>query len=322
MRLIGGMSGLLLAWAATVQAADAPKARLDASDAGKIVFLSSGSIVPTGARLPMAVSEAPVKLHGELAFPAGDGPFPAVILAHGCAGNGYADKTWAPALRQWGYATFIVDSFRGRGLSTICDDVSRLYPIQRVPDVYGALRILATHPKVVPDRIALMGFSHGGILTVNASTRWARDTFTKTGDAQFRAFFPVYPYCNAVVPEWEAVSAPVRVHAGALDDWTPAKPCEALVERLRAGGFDAGITIYPDAHHGFDDPFGSVTRLPNAANVADCTPRYRSILGPSEVENPFAGCIKRGATVGRNVNAIKAALETVKGQLAELLGPR
>lgn len=320
MRPIAWSVCVLLACTVSVQAADDPKSRLDASDAGKIVFLSSGTIVPTGARQPMALQETSVKLTGELAFPAGDGPFPAVVLAHGCAGNGYAEKTWAPALRQWGYATFIVDSFRGRGLSSICDNVSRLFPVQRVPDVYGALRVLATHPKIAPDRIALMGYSHGGILTISASTQWARETFAKAEAPRFRAFLPVYPYCNSVVPEWEAVSAPVRVHTGALDDWTPAKPCEAWVERLRSKGFDASITVYADAHHAFDDPFGAVTRLPNVASVADCTPRYRSILGPSESENPWAGCIKKGATVGRNATAIKVALETVKAQLAELLG--
>lgn len=317
------LNGVLLAavvGACPVLAADDIKSRLTEKDTGKIVFHSVGSIVRTSDKVAMSLQDTPVKLTGELRFPDGPGPFPAVILAHGCAGKGYGDATWFPALRQWGYATFIVDSLEGRGIVSLCDNVAKLYPVQRVPDVYGALRVLATHPKIAPDRIALMGFSHGGILTISASTQWARETYAPGDSPHFRAFFPVYPYCNSVVPEWEAVSAPVRVHTGALDDWTPAKPCEAWTERLRANGFDAAITVYPDAHHGFDDPFGSVTRLPSAANVGRCTPRFKSILGPSETENPFAGCAKRGATVGRNVNAIKAAQGVVKEQLEALLG--
>ncbi len=311
--------GVTLLFAAAAHAATDVRSTLTQDDVGKIGFASAGSIVQTNNRSPMALKEAAVKLTGELRFPEGAGPFPAVIMAHGCAGNGYAEVTWAPILRQWGYATFILDSFGGRGIASICDNVARLFPVQRVPDVYGALRVLATHPKVKADRIALMGFSHGGILTDSAATAWARDTFAPEGSPHFRAFFPFYPYCNADVPEYAAISAPVRVHTGALDDWTPAKPCQDWVERLKANGFDASITIYPGAHHAFDDPFGAVVKLPSVANVAGCFPKYKSIVGPSSADNPFAGCAKSGATVGRNVAAIKAAQEVLQGQMASLL---
>lgn len=299
-----------------------PAPRLAEGDVGTISFPSAGTIVPTGARTPMALKEATVTLTGELRFPDGAGPFPAVILAHGCAGNGYADKTWGPVLRQWGYATFVVDSFGGRRLKEVCGDVSRLYPVQRLPDVYGALRVLVTHPRIAADRVALMGFSHGGIVTVSAATVWARDTFAPEGRPRFRAFFPVYPYCNAGVPEYEAISAPMRIHAGAIDDWTPAAPCVALAERLRANGFDAEALVHANAHHGFDDPFGATTTLPSVINVGACFPRYESILGPSTLPNPWAGCAKKGATVGRNPKAIEAAQAALRAQLESLLAPR
>jgi len=96
--------------------------------------------------------------------------------------------------------------------------------LQRVPDAYGALRLLAAHPRIDPRRIALMGFSHGGALTMLASTAWAKDTYAAGGLPSFRAFFPFYPNCNPSFPERSRVSAPVRIHTGAADDWTPAKP--------------------------------------------------------------------------------------------------
>lgn len=296
-------------------------AKLTEADAGKITFLSAGSIEKRGESA-FEINEKSLTLTGELRFPDGAGPFPAVILMHGCAGLGYAEVTWAPRLRQWGYATFIVDSLGPRRIASLCDDVARLFPVQRVPDAYGALRLLATHPKIAADRIALMGFSHGGILTLSAATIWAQQKFAPNDKVRFRAFFPFYPYCNAIVPEYDEISAPMRVHTGTADDWTPAKPCAALVERLRAKGFDAEIATYADAHHGFDDPFGSVTRLPNVSNVGACTPQYESILGPATKANPWAGCIKRGATVGRNPKAIEAAQETLRKQLEQLLASK
>ena len=57
---------------------------------------------------------------GTLAFPAGPGPVPAVVLMHGCSGIGASVRGWERELRAWGYATFVVDSFRGRGLREVC----------------------------------------------------------------------------------------------------------------------------------------------------------------------------------------------------------
>lgn len=72
-------------------------------------------------------------------------------------------------LRSWGYATLVVDSFRSRGLGEVCTDALALTGNQRIPDAYGALKILSTHPKIDRARIALMAFSHGGIVTLTAA---------------------------------------------------------------------------------------------------------------------------------------------------------
>lgn len=319
MRVLLVLAAWLLAYTGSLAANDL--AKLTESDVGKISFLSSGSIEKRNERV-LELRDKSLTLTGELRFPDGAGPFPVVVLMHGCAGLGYAEVTWAPRLRQWGYATFIVDSLGPRRIPSLCDNVARLFPVQRVPDAYGALRLLATHPKIAADRIALMGFSHGGIVTLSAATAWAQRTFAPGDQARFRAFIPFYPYCNAIVPEYEEISAPLRVHAGALDDWTPAKPCAALTERLRAKGFDAEISTYDNAHHAFDDPFGTVIKLPNVSNVATCTPQFESILGPATATDPWAGCIKRGATVGRNPKAIEAAQETLQKQLAQLFASK
>jgi dienelactone hydrolase len=302
----------------------APACAAEASageDVLRKTFETAGSIVARGPRDAMELRTESITLTGELRLPRGVGPFPAVILAHGCMGNGYAEQTWAPRLRAWGYATFVVDSLAGRGLKEVCSDFQKLYAIQRVPDVYGALRTLSAEPRIDAGRIALMGFSHGGITTLSAATNWARDAFAPPGQPRFRAFFPVYPYCNAIVPEYGAISAPLRIHAGALDDWTPAAPCVSLTAELRRHGFDAGTTVHAGAHHAFDAPFGAVVSLPWVTNLAACFPRYLSILGPSEQTEPYATCVRRGATAGRNMRAIEAMRQVLEGELATLLAP-
>jgi len=294
--------------AATAMAAD---------DAGRLSFPSVGSIA-RAADSRYDLRKESVTLSGDLRLPEGPGPFPAVILAHGCAGFGYGDRTWLPLLRDWGYATLTVESFASRGITGVCTTGS-LIPLQSVPDVYGALRRLATHPKIDAQRIVLMGFSHGGIVTLNAATAWAANSHAPAGRPRFRGFIAFYPYCNNRYPERDAIAAPLRIHAGALDDWTPAQPCADWVDELRSRGHDAAITVYPGAHHSFDTPTGDVVFFAQAGNFARCSPTIEHITGPYTFGTHYAHCWKWGAHAGRSSEATARAKTVVARELAEML---
>jgi dienelactone hydrolase len=242
-----------------------------------------------------------------------------VVLAHGCSGTGSHIAEWARALREWGYATFVVDSFHGRGLREVCTSALTLIGTQRIPDAYGALRLLSTHPRIDASRVALMGFSHGGILTLGASTRWAKETYAPAGHPSFRGFVSFYPYCNTIYPGRERIAAPLRIHTGELDDWTPAAPCAQLVDAMRAAGQDATIHVYPRAHHAFDNIRLGVVHLPNADNPSRCVFQTASILGPIPPLPDVAGCLRKGATIAGNAEAATMARRTVRAQLAALL---
>ena len=83
-----------------------------------------------------------------LAKPEGDGPFPAVVLIHGCSGterNTAHQTVWrglnrhAGLLNANGYVTLIVDSFGPRRITDGCQTGGRYYPLQ-LGDAYAALR--------------------------------------------------------------------------------------------------------------------------------------------------------------------------------------
>jgi dienelactone hydrolase len=293
---------------------------LTAGDSGTVRFASAGSLAR--AADSTLVPGGPVVLSGDLTLPPGPGPFPAVVLMHGCGGVGNAETGWAPILRGAGYATFVVDSFTGRGLREVCTQARTLVGLQRVPDAYGALRILATHPRLAADRIALMGFSHGGIVTLAASTEWARRTYAPRGEPAFRAFLPFYPFCGVSSPEQERISAPLRIHIGGLDDWTPAAPCRELVDSLRASGQDAEITVYAGAHHSFDNTGRQLTYLASVDSAAGCRLRAASIVGPLLNPGELDTCLRKGATIGWNPAATEEAHRNVLAQLEVLLGSR
>jgi len=294
------------------------KPTLSATDTGTIWFASTGSLAPAPDRSGYVIGD-PIVISGELRFPSGTGPFPAVILAHGCGGIGNAELGWEKALREWGYATFVMDSFGGRDLVEVCTKAKTLRSTQRIPDAYGALRILATHPKIDGRRVALMGFSHGGIMTMEAATAWAKETFMPSGKPAFRAFLPFYPYCNVTYPELNAITAPIRIHTGELDDWTPAEPCVRLVESLKGLGQDAAITVYSGAHHSFDSVGRRFLYLPNVDSGAECFFQIPSLLGPFPSESDIKACLTKGATIAGNAMATKQARRNVQAELADLL---
>ena len=109
----------------------------------------------------------------------------------------------------------------------------------------------------------------------------------------------------------------MRIHTGAADDWTPAKPCADLVASLKASGQDAAISVYADTYHQFDQAKDTVY-LPNVVNPADCYVQLPSILSPVLPAN-VASCVKKGAHIGPNSAAAEQARKTLRAQLDELV---
>ena len=160
---------------------------------------------------------------------------PVPWLRQGVTPNGPA---WAQWLQSEGYAALVVDSFQGRGLRNLCADSRPLMPAVRAADVYAAAAKLKSMGVVDGDRIAAMGFSHGGG-TVLAAWR----TQSKHPDVTLRALIALYPGCGSQqLPPPDA--APLLILAGAKDDWTPAEKLPKLVDTRarRAPGHDRGLS--------------------------------------------------------------------------------
>jgi len=104
----------------------------------------------------------PLMLTGKLTKPEGDGPFPALVCLHGCGGISRRDDHWVERLSNWGYVALQVDSFGPRGRSSICTNTQLISHATRAQDAHDAKAFLHALPFINKDKIAVMGWSHGG----------------------------------------------------------------------------------------------------------------------------------------------------------------
>lgn len=201
-------------------------------------------------------SQAGPEVRGRVYKPPGDGPFPAIILAHSCAGTNPHTDAWGKRLVNWGYLVLAPDSFGPRGTKAVCTTPGVVTPNMRVADIAGALDYLATRPDVVKGRIGIVGHSHGGSTVI----RSAQQSFglARRGLVAGVAY---YPACS---PQFDGgIDIPILLLAGDKDDWTPADRCRNLVSGLQRDGIVDAV-YYPNAYHSFDSKVAD-RNVPDAA---------------------------------------------------------
>lgn len=192
----------------------------------------------------------PIAISGELERPAGEGPFPAIVILHGCGGPWpLRDDMWSRRLVDWGYVVLRVDSFGPRGFSEgTCDQIGSVTPLTRAEDAHAAKAYLKNLYSVDGSNIAIMGWSHGAM-----SVLWAIEN-TYMVDAirpdPFKAAIAMYPWCEQVLFRPDA---PLLLLIGEMDDWTPASRCERMELRDPIVN-DMTLKVYPGAMHDFDVP--------------------------------------------------------------------
>jgi dienelactone hydrolase len=204
--------------------------------------------------------------------------YPAVIVVHTIGGYHDANEGWQAAqLRKVGFATRTYDSFASRGMSAASVIALREGPplASGVADAYAALAMLARHPRIDAERIAILGFSFGGEVAHLAAFARVRSAIAP-GQRRFAAHVAYYPggTYGAMAEGGAYTGAPILMLLGEKDDNLPVAKMTDYLNYARAAGYPAPIEIivYPGAYHAwtgatpgrprFDPQFVSTRKCP------------------------------------------------------------
>ena len=234
--------------------------------------------------------------------------FPLVIGVAGSLGWGEHHYKYLEMYQKMGIATFELNSFKSRGITSTVGTQNQVTISAMIVDAYKALEVLSKHPNIDKNKISITGWSLGGGVTLFSAWMPVKNAINK--ELKFASHLAFYPPCFIEPENIEFSDSPIHILIGELDNWTPAKPCSDLVNKLNKKS-NIGLTIYKDSHHSFDRN-SPVIRNEEAYNFSDCLFRlsedghimmdYLNIpmSNPLLQKIGFMFCVTRGVNYGGN----------------------
>lgn len=213
-------------------------------------------------------------LRGELQLPKEDlaqpgfrGRLPCVIGLHGSLGWAAHHHLHLANLREHGIATFRLDSFLSRGVSSTAERQLDVTMACLMHDAYAALDLVCTHPLIDATRVGVVGWSLGGGAAAYSALAPVAARLGGPAERRFAGHLGFYPDAHYVpVGPWRWTPAPVTLFQGAVDDYTTEVMSQALVDRANAQGARMSLRSFPGSHHSFDR--GSLMEVHFAEKVA------------------------------------------------------
>jgi dienelactone hydrolase len=271
-------------------------------------------------------SGRPTTISGTLKVARDAGRRPLVILLHGSGGIEENAVVWERLFASLGISTFAIDSFTGRGIVSTVADQSQLGRLNMILDLYRSLAILAVHPRVDPNRIAVIGFSRGGQAALYATLKRFQKMWNSSG-IDPAAYIALYAPCiTTYIDDAQVTDHPIRIFHGIADDWVEIGPCRNYFKRLRKTAKDVQMTEYPNAWHAFDYP--SLPPKPidvPYAQTTHCVLKEEPVgtIINMATHRPFTSaddCIGRSAHVAYSAKATRAAEDAVSVLLKKIFG--
>lgn len=179
------------------------------------------------------------------------GPVPAVILVGGTGGPAGRYDFHGPALQEAGFAIYRTDYWPINNKS--------LDPHRYVGHAFRTLKELQKNPAIHSNRIAIMGFSRGGKLSLLTAGKPYKDRYMGNGTG-FAAHVAFYPNCSGSELPGIETGAPIFVLTGEADPLYGGMEkifCPMFIEMMNKDRSKiAELKMYPGVGHAFDAGFG------------------------------------------------------------------
>jgi dienelactone hydrolase len=198
-------------------------------------------------------------MRGRLAVPDGNGPFPAVLIAHEANGLDEFQASRAERFSELGYVALALDYHGGgRIFSNPGEMMGQLESIGSDPDeirarARAALDVLLAEPAVDPSRVAAVGYCFGETVVMELA---------RTG-VDIKAIVGFHPGLNVLRPGDSAhIRGKVLMCVGADDPIVSLEQRTAFEEEMRVVGVDWRINLYGGVQHSFTHPNSGSSGLP------------------------------------------------------------
>ena len=181
---------------------------------------------------------------------------PLVVTVH--PSMGFTQLDYFEWLSELGVAVFDIQPYLSRGFENqwfykVSEEAATI-------DAYKALDVLSKDQRIDKNKIILMGWSYGGIVTNNAHQKFFIDKIKP--ENEFQAFISYYPFCSLVKQDIGTSDKPLTIIIGKKDRMCPYELCQDYIDIVSKDSPGSKIHIYEDSYHRFD-----FNLLPKALNI-------------------------------------------------------
>ena len=210
-----------------------------------VVLLTCSAFAADGKTVSYKSGDETVQ--GLLYTPAGNGPFPAIMVIHEYWGLNDWIKEEASKLSDEGYVALAIDLYRGKVATTpdMAHEIMRGVPEDRAKrDLNAAFEFLASQADVKKDRIGAIGWCMGGGYSLDVALQ----------EPTLAADVINYGHLATDSDALKNINAPILGLFGGQDHGITPDDVHKFEQQMKQLGKKIDVKIYDDAGHAFENP--------------------------------------------------------------------